>query len=310
MKIIYFGSTKDSLYTLDILIKNKFEILDIFTKKTKSSGRGLKKNSSPIENYALENNITIKTPYTLKNDRALINYFVDTNVDIFVVSSYGLFIPKEILSIPKFGAINIHPSLLPKFRGPSPVSSAILNGEPVTGVTIIQLDENMDTGPILKQSKQVVIDIDDSTSKLQKKLFQLGSNMLPEILNNILKDKQKTILQNESDASVTKMIKKVDGQIDWNSKDIEIMRKVKAYDIWPGTFTFWKKMRIKIIDIKITKMPTNAEPGHVFFQGKKIFLNTKNKLLEITKLQFENKKIMNATEVINGYSELNESYLN
>lgn len=310
MKIIYFGSTEDSLYTLDILLDKKFEILDIFTKKSKSSGRGLKKKSNPIEIYAFENNISVKTPSTLRNDEDLINYFISTNVDIFVVSSYGLFIPKEILNVPKYGAINIHPSLLPKLRGPSPIASAILNGELATGVTIMQLDENMDTGPILEQSNEILIDIDDNASTLQKKLFRLGSNMLPGILNNILQNKQKAIVQNDDDASVTKMIKKNDGRIDWNINDIEIMRKVRAYDTWPGTFTFWKDIRIKIIDIKITETLSTFNPGYVFFLEKKIFINTKNKLIEITKIQFENKKIMNSIDVINGYPELNRSYLN
>lgn len=309
MKIIYFGSTEDSIYTLDILRANKFEILDIFTKKSKSSGRGLKKGSSLIENYAFENNISIKTPITLRNDSDLIKYFMSTNVDIFVVSSYGLFIPREILDLPKYGAINIHPSLLPKYRGPSPVSSAILNGEKTTGVTIMQLDENMDTGPILQQSKEVVIDIDDSASMLQNKLFKLGTNMLPNILINIFQNKQKAFLQNEHEASVTKLIKKIDGRIDWNTKDTEIIRKVRAYDKWPGTFTFWKDKRIKIIDIKITQISSTTDPGHVFFLEKKIFISTKNNLIEITKIQLENKKIMSSAEVINGYAELNGSYL-
>ena len=128
MKIIYFGSTEDSIYTLDVLKQNNFEIFTIFTKNSKSMRRGRETSLTSIENYASEHKINIKKPRSLKSDNDLIAYFSKIKPDIFVVSSYGIIIPKEILEIPKYGGINIHPSLLPKFRGPSPVASAILEG--------------------------------------------------------------------------------------------------------------------------------------------------------------------------------------
>ena len=309
MKIIYFGSTEDSIYTLDILRQNNFEIFEIFTKKSKSSGRGLKTTSTSIENYAIKNRISMKTPLTLKNNHELINYFKKTSPDIFIVSSYGIIIPKPILDIPKFGAINIHPSLLPKYRGPSPVASAILDGEKFTGVTIMKLDENMDTGPILEKSHEVLITQQDSASGLQEKLFRLGSDMLPSILNNLKEGNQHFTSQNNINASITKKINKIDGELKWNEKDVEIIRKVKAYDKWPGTFTFWNNKRIKIIDIAKTQINSIERPGLVQFIDKKIFVSTQNKLVEIKKSQFENTKIMKSDQAINGYSDLNGSYL-
>ena len=309
MKIIYFGSTEDSIYTLDILKKNNFEIFAIFTKTSKSLRRGQNINLTSIENYAIKNKISINKPHSLKNDNELIRYFRKTKADIFIVSSYGIIIPKEILEIPKYGAINIHPSLLPKFRGPSPVASAILAGEKFTGVTIMKIDENMDTGPILEKSDEVSIALDDSTTVLQKKLFRLGSDMLPHILRNIEEGNQSFTSQNNNNASITKKINKIDGKIKWNEEDIEIIRKVRAYDKWPGTFTFWNNKRIKIIDVAETQIQSTEKPGLVQFIDKKIFVSTQNKYLEIKKIQFENKKIMRSDQAINGYSNLNGSYL-
>ena len=309
MKIIYFGSTEDSIYTLNILKKNYFEIFSIFTKKSKSSGRGLKTNLTSIEKYAIRNKISIKNPHALKNNNEIIEYLTEANADIFVVSSYGIIIPKDILEIPKYGVINIHPSLLPKFRGPSPVASAILEGEKFTGVTIMKLDENMDTGPILKKSHKVSICENDSASMLQEKLFKMGSDMLPNILRNIEQGNQRFISQNNNNASITKKINKIDGKIKWNEDDIQIIRKVRAYDKWPGTFTFCNNKRIKIIDVAKTQIDSIEKPGLVQFIDKKIYVSTRNRLLEIKKIQFENKKIMSADKAINGYSNLNGSSL-
>ena len=309
MKIIYFGSTEDSIYTLDILKNNNFEIFAIFTKKSKSSGRGLKTNLTSVEKYGIKNKINIKKPNTLKNNNEIINYLSEANADIFIVSSYGIIIPKEILEIPKYGVINIHPSLLPKFRGPSPVASAILEAEKFTGVTIIKLDENMDTGPILEKSHKVSIGENDSASVLQEKLFKMGSDMLPGILRNIEQGNQRFISQNNNKASITKKINKIDGKINWNENDIEIIRKVRAYDKWPGTFTFWNNKRIKIIDVIKTQIDSIEKPGLVQFIDKKIYVSTKNRLLEIKKIQFENKNVMSADKAINGYSDLNGSSL-
>ena len=309
MKIIYFGSTEDSIYTLDVLKQNNFEIFTIFTKNSKSMRRGRETSLTSIENYASEHKINIKKPRSLKSDNDLIAYFSKIKPDIFVVSSYGIIIPKEILEIPKNGVINIHPSLLPKFRGPSPVASAILEGEKFTGVTIIKLDENMDTGPILEKSHKVSISSKDSASALQEKLFRLGSDMLPNILRNIEQGNQSFISQNNNNASTTKKINKIDGKIKWNDKDFEIIRKVRAYDKWPGTFTFWNNKRIKIIDVAETQIDSLEKHGLVKFIDKKIFVSTQNKFLEIKKIQFEGKKIMSVDQVINGYSNLNGSCL-
>jgi len=203
--------------------------------------------------------------------------------DLVIIASYGKIIPKDILEIPKYGCLNIHPSLLPKYRGPSPIQTTILNGDKKTGVTIILMDEKIDHGPILGQRELEFSIFNFQFSKLHNKLAELGVKLLIETIPKWIKGEIKPKLQDESKATYTKILKRQDGKIDWSKPAQEIERQIRAFNPWPGIFTFIKhknkKLRVKILQAEISK---------------------DNKLI-IKKLQPEGKRPMTFEEFKRGY---------
>lgn len=208
--------------------------------------------------------------------------------DLVIVASYGKIIPKEILEIPKYGCLNVHPSLLPKHRGPSPIQSAILNGDKETGVTIILMDEKIDHGKIISNSK-FLISKKFTYPELSQKLAELGTKLLMETIPKWIRGKIEPQAQNELKASYTKILKKEDGKIDWKKPAEEIERQIRAFHPWPGVFTFikhkGKNLRVKILEADISK---------------------DNRLI-IKKVQPEGKKAMALEEFKRGYHEFNPS---
>lgn len=206
--------------------------------------------------------------------------------DLVIVASYGKIIPKEILEIPKYGCLGVHPSLLPKYRGPSPIQTTILNGDKETGVTIFLMDEEMDQGKIISNSK-FLISKKFTYPKLSQKLAELGAKLLVETIPKWVKGEIKTKPQDESKAFYTKILKREDGKIDWSKPAQEIERQIRAFYPWPGSFTFWKNKRIKILEAEVSK---------------------NNKLI-IKKLQPEGKKAMTLEEFKRGHHDFSFSQL-
>ena len=207
--------------------------------------------------------------------------------DLIIIASYGKIIPKKVLEIPKYGCLNIHPSLLPKYRGPSPIQTTILNGNKETGVTIMLIDEKIDHGPILAQQKWEIPNSRITYPELSQKLAQLGVKLLIQTIPKWIKGEIKTKPQDESKATYTKILKREDGKINWSKPDQEIEKQIRAFNPWPGTFTFIKHkskaLRIKVLEAEISK---------------------ENKLI-IKKLQPEGKKPMTLEEFKRGYHGFN-----
>ena len=215
------------------------------------------------------------------------NKIKDKNPDLVIVASYGRIIPEEVLKIPKYGCLNIHASLLPKYRGSSPVQTAILNGDSKTGITIILMDKKMDHGPIVASSEFQITDPKITYKELLKELADLGAKLLVETIPKWTKGEIKPLVQNESKASYVKILKRQDGEIDWSKPPEEIERKIRAFYPWPGAFTFIRKKN-KTLRIKIMKAELSKE-----------------KKLIIKKLQPEGKKLMSAEEFQRGYPNSN-----
>ncbi len=286
-KIIFIGTSEFAVSTLKTLIEDKYNISAIITSPDKPIGRKQEIVPSPIKSTALEYNLPILQPEKIISIKQEI---LDLNPDLIIVSSYGQIIPKEILDIPPLKCLNIHPSLLPKYRGASPIQTAILNGDKITGITIMLMDEKMDHGSIVSQIK-INIEPDENYQTLEKKLSQESSEflikILPQYLNNELKPKE----QDENKASYTEILKREHGQIDIKESAQEIERKIRAFYPWPGTWMYLNEKRIKIIKAKAVKnkSETAIQTGTDFL------------LLEI--VQPEGKKQMTGEEFFRGYKK-------
>jgi len=243
--------------------------------------------------------------------------------DLIIIAAYGQILPKEILDIPKQGCLNIHPSLLPKYRGPSPLQFTILNGAKETGVTIIKMDEKIDQGPILAKRELKIPNPKISYEKLLKELAELGANLLIETIPKWLKGEIKAIPQDESKASYTKLLKKEDGKIDWTKSAEEIERQVRAFNPWPGTFAKIQNAKskmqndnvkckiLKILKAEVLITPKKRKIGEIFLtDDKKLAIQTGQNCLIILKLQLEGKKQIDYNNFLLGHREIIGSILN
>ena len=289
LKIAFFGTPRIASITLEKLIATKFAPSLVITGPDIQKGRGQKLSSSPVKNIAEKNHIKVLEPQDLL-DKSFLNVFNDFSPDVAILVAYGKLIPPKILKIPEAEFVNIHPSLLPKYRGPSPIQSAILENEAETGVTIIKLDEELDHGPIISQ-KAIKIAQKDTTDSLTEKLARIGADLLIESLPGYLSRQIKLQEQNHTKATYTKKITKEDGHIDLeNPPDTEkLNRMIRAFFPWPGVYT---KLKMKNEKLKIIKfLPSSLvtqQPGNPFL------------------VQPEGKKSMTIKEFLNGYPQAKE----
>ncbi len=297
LRIIFIGTPEFAAIILEKLIKSGYFPIAVVTGPDKPSGRKQILVPSPVKVLAEKNKIPIFQPEKIINLKSEIK---NLDPDLIILAAYGQIIPKDILDIPRYGALNIHPSLLPKYRGPSPIQTTILNGDSKTGVTIILMDEKIDHGPILGQKKIIINKID--SVELTKILAELGGDLLIEILPKYLKGEIKPKPQNHSQATYTKFIKKEDGRINWQKSAEEIERMIRAYYPWPSVFTKIKNKILKIFKVKILKINHKKEPGTVFLTEKKeLAVACGQDALVLEEVQFEGKKRITAQEFINGY---------
>ncbi|MFH0819182.1 MAG: methionyl-tRNA formyltransferase [Patescibacteria group bacterium] len=240
-KIIFFGTSEFAVPFLEALINNNADICLVVTQPDKPQGRKQELVASPIKNIAINNNLSLIQPSKLK-----ISDFRDYQADLGILVSYGQILKSDILNLFPFGILNIHPSLLPKYRGPSPIQSALANDDFETGVSLMLLDKKMDAGPIISQ-KKINISADDNYTSLHQQLAEMGVKIL---LDNIELYCERKILpkpQNQKDASICKIIKKQDGRIDlFNDKSVSIINKLRAYKEWPGIYFIYNDKRFKI----------------------------------------------------------------
>lgn len=279
---------------------NQSNVIAVITQPDKKVGRKQEISHSPIKKNAGEHKIEVLQPEKVRGNTDFIQQIKDLRPDLIVVVAYGFILPEEILNIPKFGVINIHASLLPKYRGASPIQAAILNGENETGVSIMLLDEQMDHGPLLAQ-KSVAIINEDTFESLHDKLSQLGADLLLDTLPKYYSEQIKPIPQDESKATYCQLIKKEDGKIDWTKPASEIERQVRAFTPWPGSFAYWEEKKLIIHKAKYYNDNNNQNIGKVFKINEGIGVKCSQDALEILGLQLEGKKPMTAKEFLNGY---------
>ncbi|MBU1203151.1 methionyl-tRNA formyltransferase [Patescibacteria group bacterium] len=291
-KIIFWGTPEFALPSLKSVHDLGFLSL-VITQPDRQTGRGKKMASSPVKEYALENNIAILEPEKL--DQSFTNALKKYLPATFLVVAYGKIIPQEILDLSQLPAINIHPSMLPELRGPSPIQTAILRGFESTGLSLMQLDKKMDHGPILGQI-QVKIDPNESYIELSQRLAIIGAQILSEKLPDYLAGKISPLPQDDDKATYCKMISKEDGRIDWQKSAQEIHNQVRAFYPWPSAYTKLGDLDIKILKTEVVDIALT--PGEI---NNDLVVGTSEKSLKILELQPANKKILKAAEFVRGY---------
>ena len=302
MKIVYFGTPEFVVPVLELLNKNHKVVL-IVTESAKPQGRGGKIIDSPIASYAQTHSLNIFTPEDFNPES--IDKILSLKPDFLIVAAYGRILPAKLVN--SVETINIHPSLLPKLRGPTPTQTALLKGLKETGVSIMVLDEKMDHGPILVQQKVSIAEADNYLN-LEPKLFKLGAEMLVKNLPLYKEGKLEPKAQDHSAATYTKLLKKEDGRIDWAKPAEEIFNQYRAYVKWPGVFTFFKNkngqdVRLKLIQVEKCAISDIAhKPGEIFTdESKNLYIACAEGAIKLTRLQPENSKILSPTEFLNGY---------
>lgn len=307
-KIIFIGTPKFGAIILDGLIQDNLKPVLVVTAPDKPVGRKQILTPSPVKVLAEKYEISVlqsKKLLTAARELSAVN------PDLIIVAAYGQILPKEILEIPKYGSLNLHPSLLPRWRGASPVQSTILAGDKETGTTIILMDKKMDHGPIIAGGKLRIKNEKWTYRKLEEELANLGAELLIKTIPKWIKKEIKPAVQDEADATYTKIIKKEDGKIDWKKPAQEIERQIRAFEKWPGSFCFWPKNGQKI-RLKILKAETLIQSSHGPFgalgktfqaSNNKIAVQTGKDFLIIEELQPESKKPQRSEDFLRGHPD-------
>ena len=281
------------------LLANNHNVLCAFSQPARPNGRGMKIKDSPIEKAAKDLNILTLTPSSLKNDDVFSN-FKELNPDIVVVVAYGLILPEKYLKIPKFGCINGHASLLPRWRGAAPIQRAIEAGDKKTGSCIMLMEKGMDTGPVIL-SRSIDICQSDNAQRIHDKLSNITAEILIDAIKGYTIGNIEPVPQKEIGIKYANKIEKAEAEIDWEDGSKEIYNKIRAFDPFPGTFTFLHNNLIKIVSSRLGNNTHESEPGTIIEVGKKIIVACgKKTTLEIVSLQKPGKKIISTIEFLNG----------
>jgi methionyl-tRNA formyltransferase len=308
LNMVFFGSPEEAVPALAAVIDAGHSVVAVYTRPDREAGRKRQPRPTPVRVAAEARGLRVETPAGLRGAEAQ-GTLRNLNADVFIVAAYGRILPPEVLSMPRLGAVNIHPSLLPRYRGPSPVVTAIRNGDAETGVSVMLLDEGMDSGPLLAQSPPVRLDGTERADDLTARLFRIGAEMLPGVLDALETESLTPEPQDESLVTITKLIEKEDGSIDWSLPAVEIERMTRAYDPWPGAFTLLNGKNLKILSANAAGEGKSAPAGTVSVRERKIFVATGGGELELLEVQPEGKRPMQARDFLNGTPELDGAVL-
>ena len=251
MKVVFMGTPEIALPVLDGLVSSGHEVMAVYTRPDRPAGRGMKLMQPATKIYAATKGIRVFQPASLVSP-SVAEELVSLQPKALVVAAFGRKIPTELLALASLGAINIHPSLLPKYRGPSPVITTVLEGNTITGVTVMRLDDGMDTGPILAQQETRIVP-GETAGDLTRRLFEIGAELLAKTLQRLENGEITPMQQKESDASLTRLYVRTDGEINWSLSAEALERHVRAFDPWPGCFTYWRGSHLKIIRAQAIK---------------------------------------------------------
>ncbi len=301
MKIVFMGTPHFAVPVLKELIKHH-DVRLVVTQPDKPNKRGKKVTFSPIKDVAINNNIEVYQPEKIKTEKT-VEKLKQYDADVFIVVAYGQILSEEVLSIPKKGSINIHGSILPKYRGPSPIHYAVLNGDTETGVTIMYMDKGMDTGDIIKVAKMPILQ-SDTTGTVHDKMCILGANTLIEVLKNIENGIIYREKQNNEEATYCKLLKKDEGKINFNNCSEDIVNHVRGMTPYPGAYMLIGDKKYKVAKVSISKFISNEKAGTVIkgAEDGEILIKTLDydSCIKIEMIQKPSGKMLNVNEFIKG----------
>lgn len=297
LKVVFMGTPDFAVPILEKLITDT-EVLLVVTQPDKVRGRNNKISFSPIKEIAVKNNIEVFQPEKIKQDYQTI---IDKNPDIIITAAYGQIIPEELLFFTKYKAINVHASLLPKYRGGAPINRAIENGEKYLGITIMYMDKLMDNGDMISQRK-IELKEEDNFDTMNKKLSILGRNLLMDTLPSIINSTNERIKQKEEDVTIIKLLNKEELLIDFNNDFVSVFNKIRSLDSVPGAYTFLNNKKYKLYDVRLGKNVIN-EIGKVVDIKDYLEIACKNGTIKVYSIQEEGKKKMNIKDFFNGHKK-------
>lgn len=308
LKIIFAGTPEFAATALDALLKTDHEIIAIYSQPDRPAGRGRKLLMSPVKQLAVEHGIPVYQPSSLKDEQAQAE-LAALKADLMIVAAYGLLLPETILTMPRYGCLNIHASLLPRWRGAAPIQHAILAGDNETGITIMQMDKGLDTGAMLyKQS--IPITSTTTGGELHDALATLGAECITHVLTDLQNGKLNPVAQDNSQACYAHKIEKSHAQINWHNSAMEIDRLVRAYNPWPVAYTQLDEKNIRVWHANISdtagsNVSGNKAPGTILsVSNEGIQVQCKNSILLLTELQLPNARRMNVRDILNGHADL------
>ena len=294
LKIVFMGTPEFSVPTLHTLIKNNFNVLKVYTQPPKKSKRGQKVNPSPIEEFCKKNKISFFNPISLNSEEEL-KIFKKLSPDVVVVVAYGQIIPRSFLDIVKFGFINIHASLLPKWRGAAPIQRAIMNGDKKIGVSIMKIKEKLDSGPVL-MSKELELEQNATHGEIEKKLSLMGADLLIESLKILEAGTSKFIDQKHSEATYAKKIDKTEAKINWNQDANKVLSHIHGLSPSPGAWFEFENERFKVLRAKISKL--NGKFSSVLDEN--LTIACKSNSIQILELQRQGKNKQTTNDFLLG----------
>lgn len=308
LRTIFMGTPTFAVPALDALLSANCDIIGVYTQPDRRSGRGRRLTAPPVKQAAIKRGLPVFQPPSLRRDAEARRHIASCAPDLIVVVAYGLFLPSDTLAVPPLGALNIHPSLLPRYRGPSPVATAILEGDKSTGVTLMQLDIGMDSGPVIAQRKTVIAD-NETAEDLTIRLFEMGAELLADTIYPWREGEIASVPQSEADATITRLLTREDGAIDWAQSAEQIARQIRAYHPWPSSFTHWRGRQLKVHAASALDGVNDKLPGAVTALPQGITVATGEGALLLHRVQIEGRQATDISGFVRGYRDFVGSLL-
>lgn len=299
-RTVFFGTPAFAVPSLEMLVAEGYEVVGVYTQPDRPAGRGRGDAAPPVKQAALAHGLTVHQPRSLRRGDAA-EHFVALAPEMVVLAAYGLFLPQSILDVAPHGNLNVHPSLLPRHRGASPIMAALLAGDSETGSTIFLMDEGMDTGPILTQ-QTLPIEESDTTGGLTERLAFHGAELLRDTIPAWLERRIAPVAQDESQATLSHMVEKSDGLLDWSLPAEELARRVRAFDPWPSTFSYWQGKQLRVLEALASDDALGDPPGRVVrLSGSgEAAVSTGRGALVLRRVQMEGRKSMAIDDFLRG----------
>ncbi len=303
MRLVFAGTPDFAATALKALLNTEHQVVGVYSQPDRPSGRGRKLTPSPVKQVALNANIPVFQPDSLKSEEAQ-QELRSLAPDVMIVAAYGLILPQAVLDIPRHGCLNIHASLLPRWRGAAPIQRAIEAGDSETGITIMQMDAGLDTGDMLLKSATPIHPTDTGGS-LHDRLADLGGEAIVKALSELTAGKLQGEHQNDDQATYARKLSKEDGHLDWTEEATALQQRIRAFNPWPGTFTDAGDVRVRVHEAEVIDVTSDRHPGTVMSRSREgIDVACGLDVLRITRLQLPGSRAQSVSDLINGGKEI------